>query len=355
MCCFFKNGRPSCLGRIWNSKGLEQIAERMGAVAGSQVDCRYSQVRNDCFLARFFQFFFQKKRKHSASAKTCVQIATTGIKAIAAGTSSLEHEELIFTCLTILDRLNKASLLKAAPLEVEKMWFNFSRKVCSAGHNARALVYIRHLLQLLSAGRISNQENSAPASDNYFPEDGDGDARVYLSACALVCLCTALAATTPMELLSHRSVWQQTVAWLAQVGEASKREQLRAELGRVAASALQGALKQSVSSVRQLSFVKERLWCLVPTLCSSKSSPATLVAALKDCFASFPSSSFEAETDALLVFSAKKMEETRKSMMAALEGQEVRLEAASMLRAYVHKLLEAITGFFYSFFCCEPY
>jgi tetratricopeptide (TPR) repeat protein len=250
----------------------------------------------------------------------------------------LEQEELIFTCLTILDRLGKAKLLKAAPLEVEKMWFNFSRKVCSAGNNARGLVYVKHLLQLLSAGR-GNQENAQAGFDAYLPENEDGEARVYLSACALVCLCTALSATNPTDLLANDKLWSQTSAWLSLVADGAKKEQLQLEFGRVIAATLRGASKAPPSKIAQLSFVKNRVWCLTFVVCSNSKQA---LPALRDCFRT--PASFGAEQDAVLIMAAKKMEDFRKSFASTLEGEELRREAALVLSLYCRALVDAIEG-----------
>ncbi len=284
-------------------------------------------------------FFFKLLRKSASSAKTCVTIAQAGSKAISAS-SSLEQEELVFTALSILDRLGKAKLLRTSPFEVEKMWFNFARKVCAAGHYARSQVYTKHLLVMLAVR--ADQENAEGAFQSYLPLTDDPDARVHLSACAFACYSTALAETDAKEMMGGGQVWSQATAWVARVADAVKREALQVEMGRVLAAALRNISKSSSAS--QQAIVRGNVWCLAFVVCANSKSAVPL---LRDCFANGDSVPVAGPVnEAVMVMCAKKMEEFRKLFVAVLpsEQQTIRRESAAVLLAYTRTLAGAISA-----------
>lgn len=270
-------------------------------------------------ILKRFVFIFEF-RKNAPLAKSCISIVTAGVKAVS-NTSTEEHEELLFLALSILERLDKSKLLKCGELEMEKMWFNFARKVWVSGKSKRSHAFSKHVVLMLA------QNNTF---QHYIPDENVSSSRAHLSACAFLCYCGSL---SPQSLLSDDDgAWKITTAWIDRV-ESDRRKSLKEEQGRVLAAALKGPLP---SQVLESSMVKSNHWCRATILASSSDKLVQLeetFETLLALLASKPAETVGPDSEPIILMLAKRMEDLRKVLTKA--------NAVPTLSIYV-RLLQAV-------------
>lgn len=287
--------------------------------------------------------------------KSVLGAATGGLKQL--GSAWNDHAaEGVALALSVLERLRACAVLKGAPLELEKLWFNFARTALAADKPKQAAQCAHHLLGQLAGTRncaTEDRENRAPAGKDalvatYLPLPDDSAAQSHLSACAVVCYVDALARVSTTKLCDNVALFAQARAWVAAVAYASKRSALHAEVARVLVSFVVQCAKAApplAESIRAL--VKPIPWAVVLVALyqnKGKGSEADELEAALLRLAADDAAGCEDATcnEAFLVAVAKKMEDQRRALAEAPPTRAETLRHwCRVLCAYGHAVMSS--------------